>query len=213
VSGFSDTHPSTLATRHFSASEHHLKPQTQHCRRVDAAVIDPGQYKPRGDVDLVLLRSSDDLQVRRQQQPRRNRGIVESLETVFVPEKFPRLNESLKRRVIDVDVVISQSELVQRPALEHAFAADTKAAEKLHKVRIAVGNPEPREDTDTLINAFFRLVEILVKVVINVPGAFFRFKPRVPNEEVQPLIDGLKIFVRKSRAEKLMSGEAEKVRS
>src|SRR5215831_14268119 len=123
------------------SSEQYLKPETKHCRRVDAGVVDPRQYEPRGDADLVFLSPSDDLQVRRKQQPWGDRGIVESLEPILVPQKFPRLNESLKRRVIDVDVVVPQAELVQRPALEHTLAADPKTAEEFHEVGIAVGNP------------------------------------------------------------------------
>src|SRR5262245_56110564 len=116
--------------------------------------------------------------------------------------------------IIDVNVVKAPSELIVRPALEHAFAADTEAAEELHKVGITVGNTQPPEDTHAPVHAFFRLVEILVKVIVNVPGALLRPNHAVLDDVlVQPLINRSKLLVGKRRAEKLVSGKAEKVRS
>jgi hypothetical protein len=43
------------------SSEHHLKPNTKHRRRVNTCAADPGQDEPRGNIDLVFLSPSDDL--------------------------------------------------------------------------------------------------------------------------------------------------------
>src|SRR4029450_184663 len=110
--------------------------------------------------------------------------------------------------------VITQAKLVVGPALEHAFAADAEAREELHKVRIAVGNAQTREYADAPVDAFFWLIQILVKIVVNVPRTFLSPERAVlDGVHVQPLIDRSKLFVGKSRAEKLMPGESEKVRS
>ena len=94
--------------------------------------------------------------------------------------------------------VITQAKFVVGPALEHAFAADPEARKELDKVRIAVGNAQTREYADASVDGFFRLIQILVKVVVNVPGTFLgperAVLDRVP---VEPLIDRSKSFVGK----------------
>src|SRR4029079_1117274 len=127
---------------------------------------------------------------------------------------FCRLKRTLNGRVAYIYEVITQAKFIVGPALEHAFAADAEAREEFHKVRIAVGNAQTREYADAPVGAFFWLIQILVKIVVNVPGTFLSLGravlDRVP---VEPLIDRSKLFVGKSRAEKLMPGESEKLRS
>src|SRR5215475_11946237 len=100
------------------------------------------------------------------------------------------------------------------PTLEHAFAADAKAAKKFHEVGIAVRNSQPSEDTHAPVHTLFGLVKILVKVIINVPGTLLRSKRLVLDDvPVQPLINRSELLVGKGRAEKLVPGKTEKVRS
>ena len=88
------------------------------------------------------------------------------------------------------------------------------SAEEFHEVRITVGNTQSSKDTDTPVHDFFGFVQILIKVVINVPGTLLLSKRAVLDDvPVQPLIKRSELFVGKSRTEKLVSGEAEKVRS
>ena len=98
-----------------------------------------------------------------------------------------------------VHKVITQAKFVVGPALEHAFAADAEARKEFHKVRIAVGNAQTREYADASADGFFGFIQILVKVVVNVPRAFRSPQravlDRVP---VQPLIDRSKSFVGKN---------------
>src|SRR4029077_11560104 len=83
---------------------------------------------------------------------------------------------------------------------------------EFHEIRIAVGNAKPSEETNASINAFFGLVKILVKIVINDRGDFLSFEHAVLNRvPVQPLIGRGKLFVGKSRTEQLMTGKLEKV--
>ena len=71
-----------------------------------------------------------------------------------------------------IDEVISDAELVVGPALEHTFAADTETRKEFHEIGIAVGNAQAPEKTDAFIGTFFRLVEILIKVIVDVPRTF-----------------------------------------
>src|SRR5262244_1047828 len=109
----------------------------------------------------------------------------------------------LKRRIVDINEVIPQAKLVVGPALKQAFAADTEAAEEFHEVGIAVGDAKTHENTKASVRAFFRFVEILIKVVVNVPRPFLLLQIPVLQNEAHPLINRIKLLVGKCRAEKL----------
>lgn len=96
------------------------------------------------------------------------------------------------------------------PALEHALTPDPHTVEEPHEVRIAVRSAEAHEDTYTLAGAFFRFVQKLVKIVVNISGTFLPVKLSVLDDYVHALIDGIVLLVRKGSAENLMAGEAKK---
>ena len=114
--------------------------------------------------------------------------------------------KTVRTRNVAFRVTSEEYEQVEKLAAE--------AGKEFHEVGISVGNAEAHKDTDTLVGAFFGLVERLIKVIIKVPRTFLFPQDAVLDDiPVQSLIDRGKFSVRKSRAEKLMSGEAEKVRS
>src|SRR5262249_14376142 len=89
----------------------------------------------------------------------------------------------------------------------------TEAAEEFHEVGIAVRNTKAPKDTDTSICAFFGLVQILVKVIIDVPGTLLRRERVGLDDRAQPLVNRSELLVRKGCTEKLMPGKAEEVGS
>src|SRR5688500_19382052 len=83
----------------------------------------------------------------------------------------------------------------------------------MHEVGIAVRRAEATKNSDAFSGSLLRLVDVLVEVIINVPRAFLAFESSVLEDEARVLVDRRKFPVRENRAEKLMSGQTEKVRS
>jgi len=104
------------------------------------------------DGNDVPLGRSHDLYVRCQLQPRSDSKIVEHLKPILISQKLPGYTEkTCKLGVIDINVVKADPEAVKRPTRDDSLTADSKAVEEMHGVRIAIRNPKPPKDTDTLV--------------------------------------------------------------
>jgi hypothetical protein len=92
--------------------------------------------------------STDDLNVRRQVDLRRQRKAIESFDALFVLREFKSSECRNQLGVADIDVVPADTEPIIGAAREDAFAANTEAVEVLHEVRIAIRDTELAEDAD-----------------------------------------------------------------
>jgi hypothetical protein len=86
--------------------EDHLQPRTEDCRRADACLVEDRQAYAI-PADGVLLIRPDDLDVWRQEEPRREGEIVERLEAPpIAQERLGSDNRELEPRVVDAAVEV-----------------------------------------------------------------------------------------------------------
>src|SRR5581483_2681753 len=96
------------------------QPQCEGCGSLNILAIG-GQRRER-----LYLGSTDDLNVRCQMRPGRERKVVEGLNAMFISQKSKVPERRDQFRVAYIDVVIADTEPVVRPAGEYTFAAHTE---------------------------------------------------------------------------------------
>src|SRR6266542_2191113 len=143
-----------------SGSEDQLHANAEDSRRLDAFAIG----------DLPLLTRANDLEVRRQQHPRRDRDVVERFEPPFVTqERLGSGDGNLKRRIRDGEVVVADATAIERPFGHDPFAADTEAPEVVERIGFAVGSAEAPEEPNSTPRVRVDLVHELIEIIIDGP--------------------------------------------
>ena len=163
--------------------EHHLHPQAQNRRHADTLAAGDerqSQDRPLTNGESFSLSASDHLYVGRQHQPRRDRDVVKSFETVLIAQQLDVAKQTLELRIVDVDVVKSKAVAITFSSRNNSLAADPQAVEEMHEVGIAVRCAEAAEDADAFARAFLRLVE-------NVSRTCFTFERAVLEDEARGL--------------------------